>query len=37
MYTLLNKVQTGYGTKRASYPMVAGKLHKGKKAAKAWG
>jgi hypothetical protein len=31
MYTLLNKVQTGYGNKRDSYPMVAGEIHKGMK------
>jgi hypothetical protein len=29
MYTLLDKVQTAYGAKRASYPMVAGELSKG--------
>jgi hypothetical protein len=31
MYTLLHKVQTGYGANRASYPMVAEELHKGMK------
>jgi hypothetical protein len=30
MYTLLHKAQTGYGAHRASYPMVAGELPKGK-------
>jgi hypothetical protein len=34
MYTLLHNVQTGYGAKRASYPMVAGELPKGIKGAK---
>jgi hypothetical protein len=29
MYTLLHNVQTGYGAKRDSYPMVAGELPKG--------
>jgi hypothetical protein len=29
MYTLLQKVQTGYGANRASYSMVAGELPKG--------
>jgi hypothetical protein len=29
MYTLLENVQTGYGAKRACYPMVAGELPKG--------
>jgi hypothetical protein len=28
MYTLLHNLQTGYGAKRASYPMVAGELPK---------
>jgi hypothetical protein len=29
MYTLLQKVNTGYGANRSSYPMVAGELPKG--------
>jgi hypothetical protein len=29
MYTLFLKVQTSYGAKRASYPMVAGEIPKG--------
>jgi hypothetical protein len=29
MYTLLDKVQTSYGAKRASYSMVAGEFPKG--------
>jgi hypothetical protein len=29
MYTHLHNIQTGYGAKRASYPIVAGELPKG--------